>query len=680
MPRTNLLTTFAVLLLASPVALFAQEAPRAEVGTWGVNTDGMSRTVRAGDDFYRYVNEEWLRTTQIPAGLASIDGFTALYLRNQDRVRDIILGLGEKSYPQGSREQQIADMYHAVTDQARLDKLGLDPIKADLDAIRRAQTHSEIATLMAAPWQQSFFLPAVIIDMDEPLRYMPAVEQTGLTLPGPEYYLSDGANFQTLRVALLDYVTASLRRAGIADADLKAKAIVDLETRMARLQWTQAQKNDDIKMHHPMSPAELARFAPGFDWAAFLVAHDYAAAPKIDVRTDSAVKGMAALFAETAVPVLQDYITFHLIDGWANSLSSDWQEAHFDFHSRQIKGIAQRQSPEKEAVQTVNKAVGEQVGALYVQKWFPASYREQVKEMLNLVKASFSDRIGRLAWMDDATRAEARGKLDKIVDHIGYPERWNDLSGIVIRPDDLVGNHKRLLIWRQADATKSLGEARRDWQWPYVPQEVNAGYISTFNSVIFPAGILQAPYFDPAADPAVNFGAIAAVIGHEFGHAFDDQGSRSDGDGKLRDWWTPASRAEFERRTEGLVKQFNAYEPVPGVKINGRQNLGENIGDLGGLSIAHEAYRRYVADRQGGKAPILDGFTGDQRFFLAWAQIWRSRVLPAEERRRLLVDNHSAGQFRANGIVRNVDAWYDAFGIKPTDKLYMPPQDRVRIW
>lgn len=680
MQISNLQKYAAFLLLVMPIAAEADADSRPELGAWGLETSNISPTVRPGDDFYRYVNEGWLRTAQIPAGLPSVDGFTTLYLRNQDRVKEIILSLGGKTYPRGSREQQIADMYRSVSDLARLDKLGLTPLKDDLAAIKRARTHSDLAKLMAVPWQQSFFTPGVIIDMDDPLRYVPAVEQSGLTLPGPEYYLSDGGNFKALRAALLDHITASLRRAGIADPEGKAKSIVDLETRLAKLHWTQAQKNDDIKMHRPMSPAELARFAPGFDWAAFLGERGFATSPKIDVRTDSAIQGMAALFAETPVSLLQDYMTFHLLDGWADSLTSEWQEANFNFHSGKVKGITQRQTRENEAVQTVNKAVGEQVGALFVQKWFPASHRQQVKEMVDLVKGSFRDRIGRLAWMDEATRAEARGKLDKIVDHIGYPDRWNDLSGIEIRPDDRIGNHKRILLWHAADALASLKEPRRDWQWPYVPQEVNAGYISTFNSVTFPAGILQPPYFDPAADPAVNFGAIAAVIGHEFGHAFDDQGSRSDGDGKLRDWWTPASRAEFERRTQGLVEQFNAYEPVPGVRINGRQNLGENIGDLGGLSIAHEAYQRFVADKQGGKAPVIDGLTGEQRFFLAWAQIWRSRVLPEEQRRRVLVDNHSAGEFRTNGIVRNVDAWYGAFGIKPGDKLYLPPEQRVKIW
>lgn len=670
----------AFLLLVAPVAVHAQEPATPELGAWGIETKNFSQSLRPGDDFYRYVNEGWLRSAQLPAGLAQVDGFTTLYLRNQARVREIILSLGAKSYPAGSREQQIADMYRSVSDHARLDALGLSPIRDDLAAIQRVRTHSDIARLMAVAWQQSFFSPGVIIDMDAPLRYVPAVEQSGLTLPGPDYYLAAGENFKALRAALRAHVIASLRRAGIADAQRKAAAIVDLETRIARLHWTQAQKNDDIRMHRPMSPAELAQFAPGFDWQAFLGARGFASVPKIDVRTDTAIQGLAALFAETPVAVLQDYMTFHLLDGWADSLTTQWQEAHFDFHSRKVRGIAQRQTPENEAVQTVNKAVGEQIGALFVQRWFPASHRQQVKDMVDLVRASFRDRIGRLAWMDEPTRAQARDKLDKIVDHIGYPDRWNDLSGISIRPDDLVGNHKRILQWRTADALASLGEPRRDWQWPYVPQEVNAGYISTFNSVIFPAGILQAPYFDPAADPAVNFGAIAAVIGHEFGHAFDDQGSRSDGEGKLRDWWTPASRAEFERRTQGLVDQFNVYEPVPGVRINGRQNLGENIGDLGGLSISHEAYRRFVAQRQGGKAPVIDGLTGDQRFFLAWAQIWRSRVLPDEERRRVLVDNHSAGEFRTNGIVRNVDAWYEAFGVKPGDRLYLPPEQRVTIW
>jgi putative endopeptidase len=511
MPINRSLLSAVMLLLTSPTTLQAEDGPRPEIGTWGVATSGISPIVRPGDDFYRYVNEGWLNSAKIPAGLPSVDGFTTLYLRNQERIKEIILSLNGKSYTTGSQEQQIADMYRSVSDHARLNALGLASIQDDLAAIRRTRTHSDVARLMAVPWQQPFFAPGVIIDMDAPLRYIPAIEQSGLTLPSSDYYLSEGENFKVLRAALLDHVTVSLRRAGIADAEQKAGAIVELETRIARLHWTQAQKNDDIKMHRPMSPAELARFAPGFDWAAFLGARGFSDAPMIDVRTDSAVKGMAALFAETPLNVLQDFMTFHLLDGWSDSLSAEWQEAHFEFHSRKVKGIAQRQTLEMEAVQTVNKAVGEQVGALFVQRWFPASHRRQVKDMVDLVKASFHERIGRLTWMDEPTRAEARGKLDKIVDHIGYPDRWNDLSGIAIRSDDLIGNQKRILLWRKADALASLAEPRRDWQWPYVPQEVNAGYISTFNSVTFPAGILQAPYFDPAADSRAISGRSAQL-------------------------------------------------------------------------------------------------------------------------------------------------------------------------
>jgi len=398
------------------------------------------------------------------------------------------------------------------------------------------------------------------------------------------------------------------------------------------------------------------------------------------VKTDTAVRDLAKLFAETPVADLQSYMLFHALDEWSNSLSDEWVEANFDFHRRKLMGVAQRRPLELEAVGAVNGMFGEEIGRTYVAEYFPAAHRAEINTMVGYLRDMYRERITKLDWMDAPTKAEAITKLDKVVSHIGYPERWHDRSSIRIDRGDLAGNQKRILDWNRADRLKNLEEGTRDWEFPLNPQEVNAGYSSALNSVTFPAGILQPPYFDPAADPAVNFGAIVAVIGHEFGHAFDDKGSRSDGDGRVREWWSAASRTEFEKRTAGLVEQFNQYEPVPGAKINGRQNLGENIGDLGGLAIAHAAYRKYVDEKQGGKAPVIDGFTGDQRFFLSWAQVWRSLVTESEERRRLLSDPHSPGEFRVNGIVRNVDAWYDAFGVKPGDKLYLPPEARVRIW
>ncbi len=400
--------------------------------------------------------------------------------------------------------------------------------------------------------------------------------------------------------------------------------------------------------------------------------------PQLKVVTDTAVRDTAKLFAETPVADLQSYLLFHTLDAWADSLSEPWVQAHFDFHNKTLMGVPQRRPAELETVAAVNGALGEEIGRIYVDEYFGASDRAKVDEMIGYLRATYRDRISKLDWMDAATRAEALAKLDKIVSHIGYPDRWHDRSSVRIGADDLVGNQNRLLEWARADSLKNLAEGTRDWEFPYRPQEINAGYTPSLNSISFPAGILQPPFFDAKADPAVNFGSIAAVIGHEIGHAFDDQGSRSDGDGKLRNWWTPPSRAEFEKRTAGLVEQFNQYEPVPGVQINGRQNLGENIGDLGGLTVAYAAYRNYVDEKQGGKAPVIDGYTGDQRFFMAWAQMWRNLTEEAEERRRLLSDAHSAGEFRANGIVRNVDAWYDAFGVKPGDKLYLPPEQRVQ--
>jgi endothelin-converting enzyme/putative endopeptidase len=396
--------------------------------------------------------------------------------------------------------------------------------------------------------------------------------------------------------------------------------------------------------------------------------------------TDTAVRDVSKLFAATPVWDIQSFLLFRTLDFWAPYLSEPWVQAHFDFHSKTLQGISQRRAPDLETVAAVNAVLSEEIGKIYVAEYFGASDRAKVAEMVDYLRATYRERIGKLDWMDEPTRKEALAKLDKIISYIGFPDRWHDRSDVRITTDDLVGNINRLAQWERADSLKRLAEGTRDWEFAYPPQEINAGYSSARNSITFPAGILQPPFFDPNADPAVNFGSIAAVIGHEIGHAFDDQGSRSDGGGRLRDWWTPKSRAEFESRTAGLVDQFNQYEPVPGVKINGRQNLGENIGDLGGLAVAHAAYRKFVDEKEGGKAPVIDGFTGDQRFFLAWGQIWRERVAEAEQRRRLLSDPHSPGEFRANGIVRNVDAWYEAFGVKPGDKLYLPSNQRVKIW
>jgi endothelin-converting enzyme/putative endopeptidase len=595
-------------------------------------------------------------------------------------VKGIITEARESTDEPGSSEQLIADYHRSHTDMARRNALGITPIASTLSIVGGTTDRADLARIMAYPWIDGMFGGGVVTDASDASRQMAGLTASGLTLPSRDYYLAETEPYIGYRKALLAYIADSFRRAGIPDADARAARVLDLETEIAKRQWTAAERRDAVRANHVMTSAELKAYAPGFPWDAFLKELKLDKQPRIKVISDTAVRDTAKLFAETPVADLQSFLLFKTLDPWAEYLSEPWVQAHFDFHNKTLMDVPQRRPADLESVSAVNAALGEEIGRIYVAEYFGATDRAKVQEMVGYLRATFKDRISNLEWMDAPTRAEALTKLEKVVSQIGYPDRWHDRSGVRIAADDLVGNKSRLIEWKYADRLKTLTEGTRNWEFPYSPQEVNAGYIQSLNSVSFPAGILQPPFFDPRADAAVNFGSIAAVIGHEFGHGFDDQGSRLDGDGKLRDWWTPKSRAEFEKRTAGLVDQFNQYEPVPGLKINGRQNLGENIGDLGGLSIAYAAYRTYVNEKQGGKAPVIDGYTGDQRFFLAWAQLWRNLMTDAENRRRTLSDPHSAGEFRVNGIVRNVDAWYDAFGIKPDNKLYLPPEKRVRIW
>ena len=666
--------------LALQPAATRAEPPKAAIGEWGIDTSGMSNTVRPGDDFYRHVNEGWLKTAKIPQGLPATDALTELYLSTEQRVLGIIKEAREGNDAPGTPEQLIADYYRSFADRDRRNALGLTPIAASLGMLMGADTHSDVARAMGFTWTAGVVGAGLESDPDDPRRQIPSVVQSGLTLPSRDYYLQSGEPYEGFRTALRDYVASTFRRAGVPDADARAARVLELETEIARRQWTQAEMRDVVRQNRVMTLAELNAWAPGFDWGAFLGEIGYDKQPRIKVKSDTAVRDISRLFAETPVADLKSFMLFHALDDWSNSLSDEWVDAYFDFHGRKLMGVAQRRPFELEAVGAVSGMFGEEIGRIFVAEYFPAAHRAEVNTMVGYLRDMFRERITKLDWMDAPTKSAAIAKLDKVVSHIGYPERWHDRSGIRIDRADLVGNQKRILDWNRADRLKKLAEGTRDWEFPLNPQEVNAGYVAALNSVTFPAGILQPPYFDPAADPAVNFGAVVAVIGHEFGHGFDDQGSRSDGDGRVRDWWSAASRAEFEKRTAGLVEQFSQYEPVPGARINGRQNLGENIGDLGGLSIAFAAYRKYVDEKQDGKAPVIGGFTGDQRFFLSWAQVWRSLVTESEQRRRLLSDPHSPGEFRVNGIVRNVDAWYEAFDVKPGDKLYLPPEARVRIW
>ncbi len=663
----------------APWAL-AAPAAQAAIGQWGVDTAGLSTTVRPGDDFYRYVNAGWLKTATAPPGLPAIDSFVEVYLSTEQRVAGIVAQARETTGAPGSPEQLIGDFHRSHANRERRDALGITPIASTLSIIAGTTDKRELARIMAYPWIDGFFPAGPMTDAAVPTRQIAALGVGGLTMPSRDYYLTEAEPYIGHRKALLDYIAASFRRAGFADADARASKVLALETAIARRHWTVAQRRDVVRMNRVMTPGELKKYAPGFPWDVYLAELQYNKQPKFKVTTDTAVRDLARLFAATPAADLQTFLVFKTLDAWADSLSEPWVQAHFDFHSKRLQDTPQRRPAELESIMAVGSALGEEIGRIYVAQYLGAAERAQVEEMVTYLRATYRDRISKLDWMDAPTRAAALDKLDKVTRYIGYPERWHDRSNVRIAADDLVGNYRRLFDWMRADDLQKLNEPTRKWEFPYSPQEINAGYTPSANSITFPAGILQPPFFDPNADAAVNFGSIAAVIGHEFGHGFDDQGSRSDGDGKLREWWSKASRREFEKRTQGLVVQFDGYEVLPGLKINGRQNLGENIGDLGGLSVAYAAYRSFVQEKQGGNAPILDGYTGDQRFFLAWAQLWRNITSEGETRRRTLADPHSPGEFRVNGIVRNIDAWYKAFHIKPADKLYLAPEKRVKIW
>lgn len=675
-----LLTSVALIaLMLQPVsAVLAQ--PEKPTEAQGIDPTTLSATIRPGDDFYRYVNQAWLATAKPPEGVPFIDAFVEVFLATEQRIGGIIAEARESTDEPGSPERMIGDFHRSHADMERRNALGITPIASTLAIIGGTTDRADFARIMAYPWIDGMFGGGVLADADDPARQIAAVGVAGLTMPSRDYYLADQEPYIGHRKALREYISDSFRRAGINDPDGRADRVMALELAIAERHWTLAERRDVVRMNKVMSPAELQAFAPGFAWDAFLNEQGLGKQNRIKVTTDTSVRDMAQLFAQTSTEDLQSFLMFKTLDAWAESLSEPWVQAHFDFHGKRIKDTPQRRAPEFESIAAVNNSLGEEIGRIYVAEYFGVSDRAMVEEMVGYLRATYRERIAQLEWMDAPTRAEALRKLERITANIGFPARWHDRSVVRIMPDDLVGNQSRLIQWARADNLKKLDEGTRLWEFPYDPQEINAGYSPSSNSMSYPAGILQPPFFNPKADPAVNFGSIAAVIGHEIGHAFDDQGSRSDGEGKLRNWWSDASRAEFEKRTAGLVDQFNQYEPLPGVTINGRQNLGENIGDLGGLAVAHAAYRRFVAEKQGGTAPVIDGLTGDQRFFLAWGKLWRNITSEGETRRRLLADPHSPGEFRVNGIVRNVDAWYEAFGVQPGDKLYLPPEQRVRIW
>ena len=664
-------------LMAYTAPSFAQETPT--LGTWGIETQHMSETVEPGENFFRYVNEGWLDAAEIPAGRSVIGGFSQLRILSEERVAVIIQDFAAANGAPGSNEQRVGDLYASYMNVDALNDNSMVAIQGELAHIRGISSVNDMVALFPQVGHGGLFFPYVTIDARDSTRYAVHLRQSGLGMPNRDYYLKDGTEEAAYRVAYLAHIQRVLELAGQQDAAAKAEAIMAFETQIAEIQWSRVQNRDPVARYNLMTRDELDAYVPNIDWQRYFDAYGVGEQDDIILTNDTSIQGLAALLQRTPLETLRDYMTYQFLDNNASSISTALGDESFDFYSRTLSGVEEQLPRDRRGVQRVNGALGELIGQAYVDRHFPPEYKAQMEELVEYLRRALGEQIREAAWMDEETREIALYKLENFHAMVGYPDRYRDYSSLEIRGDDLFGNMVRLQEWAQQDSISRLGFPIREWQWAMTPQTVNAYYSTSTNQIVFPAAILQAPFFDPYADPAVNFGAIGGVIGHEMGHGFDDRGSQYDGDGVLRDWWSASSRGNYESRVGRLVDQYSLFEPQEDLFLNGELTLGENIGDHSGTSTALRAYQMYLEDH-GGEAPVIDGFSGVQRLYLGWGQVWR-RIRTADSMRaRVLQGPHSPGMYRVNGTLQNHDAWYDAFGIEEGDALYVAPEDRANLW
>jgi putative endopeptidase len=658
----------------APAAAAAQGQPR--YGSFGVDLDARDPSIRPGDDFWRYANNRWFQANPIPADRTSWGTWGVLSEDVEGQLRAIVEEAGQRAATDPV-SRQVSDLYASWMDEAGIEARGAAVLRPYLDQINAASSRDDLVRLFARPGFPSPLGVGIIPNPADPTRYVAAASQGGLGLPNRSYYLNEGEQFDRYRTAYRDYVATMLRLAGIDQPEQKADGIIALERRIAEAHWTPERSRDVSQSMNPMTPAQLAELAPQFNWPLWLETQGLGSVQTVVVRQTSAIQTEGQLFAEVPVDTWKDWLTFHFVRSAAQFLPRAFDEATFNFYGRTLSGAQQQRDRWKRGLGVVNGALGEAVGQIYVQRHFPGESRRQMGELITNLRAAFNERLQQNQWMDDATRREALTKLEAFDPRIGHPENWIDYSSIRIDRNDLLGNMLRAGEFQHQLQLSRLPNPVDRSLWGMTPQTINAYYSPLSNQITFPAAILQPPFFDPNADPAVNYGAIGAVIGHEIGHGFDDNGRRFDATGRLRDWWTPEAAERFQALTTRLGAQYSGYQTA-GQAVNGQLTMGENIGDLGGLEMAYAAYRRHVA--QHGEPPVIDGMSGDQRFFLAWAQAWRTHMREDALRQQVLTDPHSPAEFRVNGVVRNIDAWYEAFNIQPGDDLYLPPEQRVHIW
>jgi putative endopeptidase len=672
--------TLVALAGMASAALGAEPAGKPTFGDFGIDLTGMDRSVKPGDDFFLYANGAWLNRTQIPPDRTSTGSFQNLQILSEKRMKELVAELEARDLASlNPEEKQIRDLYDAFTDTKAIEARGLDPIKPDLARIAALKTADDVAKLMGDPAfpGDSIISAGITPDAKNSNAYVMTVTQAGLGMPNRDYYLRDDPDLAKTRDAYKEHLAGVLTTLGEKDADARAAAVYAFETEIATAQWPAADRRNADKVYNPMQVKDLATFAPGFPWETFFNAQGIGPARKVIMRENTAFPRLAALFSRTPIAVLRDYLTIHYVHNMAAYLPKAFDDANFDFYGKVLGGQTEQLPRDTRAVRLLDSVLSHPFGKLYVAKYFPSATKAKAEQLVaNLLKAYDAD-IRTIAWMSPVTRQKALDKLHAFTPHIGYPDKWRDFSGLVIKRDDLIGDAERSNRFEWDYDLNRIDQPVDRNEWGMTPSTINAYYTQLFNSIFFPAAILQPPFFDPDADDAVNYGGIGAVIGHEISHGFDDQGSKYDGGGILQSWWTDDDRNAFEGRVSMLGAQFDSYEGLPGLHVNGKLTMGENIGDLSGLTIALKAYH---ASLGGEPAPVIDGLTGDQRFFLSFAQVWRAKYRDGQMRQQILSNPHSPPHFRVVGPTRNIDAWYEAFDVKPGDKMYLAPDQRVKLW
>jgi len=690
--RASALLAVATLFTSLPVvALAADAGAKPQYGDWGFDLPGADLKTKPGDDFFRYANGTWIDRVEIPADKPAYSLRYAMSDQTEQRLRDLLeqaaASCGHEPVTTGGK---VGAFYKSFMDEARIAQLGVTPLSAHLAAVRAADSRDKIAALMGRnniDFEGALFGVGIDIDVKDPKKYAVYLGQAGLGLPDRDYYLQP--NFAGKKAQYEAYAAALLRLIGWPEAELRAKEIVAFESGVAEASWTKVQQRDPDATYNPMTAADLETLAPGFAWRPFLAEAGVAAPTRFIIGEKSAFPKLAAIFAGTPVATLQAWLAFTIADNAAPYLPPAFTRAQFEMRKKALSGQQQDSVRWKLGVHAVSGGdygagdrfdrfgnLGWAAGEVYAARYFPPEAKAKIEELVGHVKAAYRTRLERLDWMSPATKVEALRKLDGYTIKVGYPDKSRDYSHVVIRDDDLVGNvlHAARADW--SFYTARLGGPVDRGDWTMTPQ-TNDAYNGSLRDIVFPAGILQPPMFDPNADPAYNFGAAGGIIGHELTHGFDDEGRKFDTEGKLRDWWAPEDAKIFEARAHQLSAQYSAFEPLPGVHVNGDLTLGENIADLGGVTLALEAYRAFLNGRP---APVVDGFTGEQRVFIGWAQAWRGKLRDDTMRKQVVGDPHSPRMYRVNGIVRNLDVWYELFHVQPGDKLYLPPAERVRIW